>query len=286
MTRPKPTADELYDRPGFDTRFLAGTITPHLTASTQVASDLLVVRDGATVLPYEHFSLAMSVSRNMARWVAWNIHGSPADDKETIERLGFRQDPRVARTDQIPDAFYREPLNRGHIARRADLLWGDAAAAKRANDDSFYLTNITPQMDDFNQSAKKGLWGLLENDLLSRAHDNRISVLGGPIFHDDDAVLRGVKIPREFWKLFVYVLDGHARVKGWVLTQKLSHLEGGEIDLKEWDPYVVSLTELSSRTGLQLAGYAGAVEAPLQTGHHENGFVNRPPLTRLQDIAW
>lgn len=43
------------------------------------------------------------------------------------------------------------------------MLWGPLAEAKKANRDSFFYTNITPQMDDFNQSSKGGIWGRLED---------------------------------------------------------------------------------------------------------------------------
>jgi hypothetical protein len=51
----------------------------------------------------------------------------------------------------------RNGLDRGHLARRADLVWGSLPVARKANIDSFYFTNITPQVDDFNQSVRNGV---------------------------------------------------------------------------------------------------------------------------------
>ena len=116
-------------------------------------------------LPYTHFSLALSKSRRFARWVAWNIDGSSI---KLLSRnnLDFTKDPRLPAEAQAGNELYADNrLDRGHIARRADLLWGKTAEALQANRDSFYYSNITPQMDDFNQSSQQGVWGRLENAL-------------------------------------------------------------------------------------------------------------------------
>ncbi|MGN5392425.1 DNA/RNA non-specific endonuclease [Streptomyces sp. JL7001] len=57
-----------------------------------------------------------------------------------------RQGPRLPDEAQIGNELYEDnPLDRGHLARRADLLWGAPLEAKKANKDSFHYTNITPQ---------------------------------------------------------------------------------------------------------------------------------------------
>ncbi len=60
-------------------------------------------------------------------------------------------------------------LDRGHIARRADLCWGGIAEAQQANADSFYYTNIAPQHQAYNQSSRQGLWGELEDHVFAQA---------------------------------------------------------------------------------------------------------------------
>lgn len=80
--------------------------------------------------------------------------------------LEFAEDPRLPAETQVGNELYaRNSLDRGHLARRSDLIWGDVAEAQQANRDSFYYGNIAPQMDDFNQSSQKGIWGRLENVL-------------------------------------------------------------------------------------------------------------------------
>ena len=100
-------------------------------------------------------------------------------------------------------------------------MWGELDEARRANADSFFFTNITPQLDDFNQSSRHGLWGELEDAIFAdvEVDDLRLSVFGGPIFKDGDLLYRGVLVPRSFWKVIAYVERGTLKAKAFVLTQ-------------------------------------------------------------------
>ncbi|SMG44714.1 endonuclease G [Rhodococcus rhodochrous J3] len=48
-------------------------------------------------------------------------------------------------------------------------------------------------MDDFNQSARDGVWGKLEDAVFAdvEVDDLKVSAFGGPVFADDDRDFRG-----------------------------------------------------------------------------------------------
>ena len=95
----------------------------------------------------------MSASRRFCRWVAWNVDGNGLSSSRAAGSSSS-VDPAYDAEHQVDDDLYaNNRLDRGHIARRADLLWGTREEAQRANMDSFLFTNIAPQLDDFNQSA-------------------------------------------------------------------------------------------------------------------------------------
>jgi endonuclease G len=285
---PLASGSGLRTRKGFDTEFL-GLPTPLPVLAPSIADDAVLV-DGSPILQYEHFSIAMSASRTMARWVAWNVDGGELVEEGRFSgaRRRFKQDRRLEPEQQILSGLYRgNLLDRGHIARRADLLWGTRAEAARANSDSFYFPNITPQMFDFNQSTRGGLWGLLENALLRQAEltRHRISLFGGPVLATDDRPYRSILVPDEWWKLFVYVLDDKPRAKAFRLTQSLEELERaaeGEIVLPEWVTYEISLDDLSALTSLQFASVIhGLGDASLDRA------PDRPrPVRALTAVAW
>jgi endonuclease G len=240
---------------GFDEAFLGVEVAlPEMTET--VRKDAVVVGH-STVIRHTHFSLTTSKSRRMARFVAWNIDGARLR-KYGRTGLQFLFDPRVPEKWQFGDDLYSDnKLDRGHIARRADLVWGAAAEAKRANADSFFFTNITPQHQAFNQSMRHGLWGMLEDALFEDIDvDNlRVSMMGGPIFKDADRAYRGARVPSDFWKVLAYVdaADSQLKAKAYVLTQDnlLDNIEAFELD--PFRLYQVSISELEQRTGLRFS---------------------------------
>jgi endonuclease G len=274
---------DLASRTGFDREFL-GVVTPLPSPTVAISADVVEV-DGLPFLNYEHFSLAMSASRRMARWVAWNIDGAALVDDGTLsrDRDGFRRDPRLRPEQQILDDLYRDNLlDRGHIARRADLLWGPLDEASRANADSFFFTNVTPQMEAFNQAGRGGLWGRLEDALIGQVAltRDRISIFGGPILSLDDRPYKSILVPDEFWKAFIYRLDGQPRAKAFLLTQSLDGLER-DIELPTWAPYEITMVELSQRTALDFPSVRAwdAVPAEALRGV-------RAPVRDLDSIVW
>ncbi|WNV82700.1 DNA/RNA non-specific endonuclease [Umezawaea sp. Da 62-37] len=267
---------------GYDADFLGVRVdVPALTAATR---DDAVLLGGSERIDYTHFSLAMSGSRRFALWVAWNIDGGSLR-KLDRDGIPFVKDPRLPADTQIGDELYKgNRLDRGHIARRADLIWGTAAVADKANTDSFYFTNITPQMDDFNQSAKAGLWGGLEDALFAdvEVDDLRVSVSGGPVFAADDRVFRSVALPREFWKVITFTVDGELRTRAFLLTQNLDQLEA--LDLDEFRVFQVAVAELEERTGLRFP--AVLHEADTAVPEVLGAGAGREPLAGTEDIDW
>ncbi|NMD57354.1 MULTISPECIES: DNA/RNA non-specific endonuclease [Tsukamurella] len=265
---------------GYDPDFL-GAAVPVPGVDASVADDAVEV-DGSPIIDYTHFSLTQSRSRRLTRWVAWNIDGTTL---KNIERSGskFVLDPRLPADTQVGNELYSgNRIDRGHVARRADLTWGSTAEAEQANTDSFYYTNISPQVEDFNQSARQGIWGLIENAVLTdaEAENLKVSVFGGPVFGDDDRTYRGVALPREFFKVVAFVSDGKLVARGFLLTQNLDRLEA--LDLDEFRAYQVSLATIEERTKLRFADdlHGGdTYNAPESLAEHQ-------PLASVGDIAW
>lgn len=233
-----------------------------------------------------HFSLAQSKSRRFAFYVAWNIDGGNLK-KLSRSSEKFVLDPLVPAQFQVDDKLYsNNRLDRGHIARRADLLWGTEAEAKKANSDSFFFTNITPQMDNFNQSGLGGIWGKIEDAVFEETDvDNlKVSVFGGPIFRSDDRVFRGVKLPREFFKVLAYVENGKLEARAFLLTQSFVGLE--VLDLDQFRVFQVSLSEVESRCGFKFPANLKAGDTFAERVERMAESVERPALESLADIKW
>lgn len=213
--------------PGYDPVFLGSDITlPTLSFDGQ--KDAYHASD-SPYLHYMHFSLALSMSRRLAYWVAWNIDGSRLNQKVGRTGKSFRLDKRVGRKYQVGNRFYtNNMLDRGHLARHEDVVWGEDEEAEQASSDSFLFTNIAPQAQDFNQSKQGGLWGLLENAALEVAVNQRMSCFAGPIFQANDRVYGTdkdqIRLPNKFFKILVYKKGDQLTTKAFVLSQNLDNL--------------------------------------------------------------
>ncbi|TPW75530.1 DNA/RNA non-specific endonuclease [Schumannella soli] len=171
-----------------------------------------------TQLDSTHFSIGFDVHRLLAAFTAVNIDGAQLVDLGRGD--DWHLDARIPADQQTgPEVYARNDLDRGHLVRRRDPVWGDAATAQRANVDTFAYTNAAPQSSAFNQ--KPELWLGLEDYVLgaTEASDAKVSVFTGPVFASDDPLYRGTHIPQRFWKIASWVIGGELQATGYVLDQ-------------------------------------------------------------------
>ena len=156
-------------------------------------------------LPSTHFTVLLDPRRRLAAATAVVVDGTCLRD---LRRSGdWRLDPRVPAEQQAGEELYaRNDLDRGHLVRRRDPVWGSPEEAARAEADTFTYPNAAPQAAMFNQSRE--LWLGLEDHVLSYAEvlDLRLVVVTGPVLATDDPVYRGVQVPRLFWKVVAWAV--------------------------------------------------------------------------------
>jgi endonuclease G len=232
---------------GYEDDFL-GVRVPLPTLSPALLADTAPLLDGrGHVLKYVHFSVVLSKARRLAYYTAVNIDGRRIK-KIPRDRDVWYFDPRVAREHQSGIELYeRNDLDRGHLVRRADPVWGRPAAT--ANEDTFHFTNCAPQHKHLNQQT----WLGLEDYILNNAdnHDLKVSVFTGPVFRADDMIYRGVyQLPAEFWKVVVMRKpDGQLSATAYLQTQK-NLIEDLEFAYGAYKTYQVPVSRIESITGL------------------------------------
>ena len=152
--RPRSSADG-----GYDPNFITGFPIPLPLARGIAADDMRKLLDGSGVeLKYEHFSVILSALRRMPMMTACNVDGSQSLSLPRLTRWSY--DGRLDRSHQWGNELYQgrdNPLDRGHMVRREDPVWGTPAIAAQANADTFHYTNSCPQMGVVNQQVWLGL---------------------------------------------------------------------------------------------------------------------------------
>jgi endonuclease G, mitochondrial len=283
------------NRPGFDANFL-GFDAPLPTLMPGVRDLVLPAGDGIE-LKYYHYSVIMNAQRKLAFVSAVNFDAGAPFQLARVGKDRWFFDPRVDQNEQLGNELYADnPLDRGHLTRRADAAWGDTEkAAQLANDDTFHWTNCSPQHEIFNQSTKANqrgllLWGTLENHVSEQAHGGKLSIFNGPIFRSNDRVHRGVPIPREFYKVIVFAKEpGKPGAVAFVLSQQslIKNLPAEEFEVGPYQPFQVKISDLQSRIKLDF-GTLSSLDPLAAVGREmfmEGATADVVPLEGLKDIV-
>ena len=254
---------------GYSSTFLSSEIPfPELEDTTTAPGAART----ALRLDYVHFSVLFQRSRRLAAATAVNIDGAALVDLGRGDDWHF--DVRLPEEDQTgPTVYAGNDLDRGHLVRRRDPVWGSGPLAAQANFDTFSFTNAAPQAGSFNQS--KLLWLGLEDYVLDYAatSDSRISVFTGPVLAPDDPPYRGTGIPRLFWKIAAWIQAPGLRdtagpvlaATGYVLDQapaledldleekrRRAELAGDPPPLGPFRTFQVPIPDIAALTGLRL----------------------------------
>ncbi len=107
----------------------------------------------------------------------------------------FKADPDLPRAIS-PSIYTKSGFDRGHLAPAADFSWSEQAMAE-----SFYMSNISPQVPAFN----RGIWKKLEDQVRKWAEEKQdLIVVVGPLLNDSLQKLKEiVSIPDIYFKVIL-----------------------------------------------------------------------------------
>lgn len=149
--------------------------------------------DGVRV-EYAYYCLGFNKEHKQANWVYYEL------SKENLARKAgrkndFRVDPKMSRWCATPADYKGGKYDRGHLCPAADMSFN-----AKAMSETFYMTNMSPQVPLFN----RGIWKELEEHVRDRAKKERLYVVTGPVFKDNKGQIGAgkVTIPGYYYKLF------------------------------------------------------------------------------------
>jgi len=237
------------NRNGYDADFLEKKV-PLPSIPDNLKDDVVKLKNSnSEELKYTNFSVVLSKSRGLAFYTAVNIDGSELQQLERKNDVWY-YDPRIERNFQYgPELYSNNDLDRGHLVRRLDPVWG--SNFKDANEDTFHFSNCSPQHKNLNQKT----WLDLEDYILRNAdvHDLKVNVFTGPVFNQNDLIYRGkYLIPSEFWKVVTIVKndDDHSISSTAYLQTQKQLIEDLKFVFGEYKTYQVSISKIESLTGL------------------------------------
>lgn len=190
---------------------------------------------GSQVIEYSQFSISYNPNHKQADWVAYEL--TAEEVKATQERCDcFKIDKNIS-SDAVSSGDYNSSgFDKGHLCPAADCN-----ISKQANEESFLMTNMSPQLPLFN----RGIWSDLEEWVREAALNySTIYVTTGPVFVNNLGTLseKKITIPGHYYKTLLR-FEGE-KIK--TIAFLIPHV-GAVGKLKD---YVVSVNTLETITGI------------------------------------
>jgi endonuclease G len=151
-----------------------------------------------TLLQRKAYFTSYSFKHGQSSWVLYNLKKEHLFG-DVSRKNNFKADPDIY--DAISPKLYSiSGYDKGHLAPAADFSWSE-----QAMEESFYMSNISPQKPGFN----RGIWKKLEDKVRKWAEERHsLIVLVGPVLSDTLTKLKNkVSIPEIFYKI---ILDKEA----------------------------------------------------------------------------
>lgn len=143
------------------------------------------------------FILSYNEEFEQADWVAYILTRDMLSNSTFQRSNNFKTDTSISSLSANINDYRGSGFDRGHLAPAADMSWSEAAM-----NESFLLSNISPQPPGFN----RGVWKRLEEKVREWAVKNdSIYIISGPVLTNIDSLIgdNRVGIPKQFFKVIV-----------------------------------------------------------------------------------
>lgn len=259
QTEERPN-DNVNANTGYDNVSVTGYEIPHLN-DQNVYADHYVTMDGVQILNY---ALEWDNTKRHANWVAFTFDTTTSADN--VKRTdAWSVDPKLPAEMQVQESDHKnDGFDKGHLCASEDRVY-----LKEANEQTFYYSNMSPQLNDFNG----GFWGKLEarvqtwgrstttgtydkvyvtkggtlNKLLKNFKGTTVNG-GTPTTDANGFTIHGLACPEYYFMAILSQKDDVFHAIAFLVPHKEGMTENPSSDeLKE---YVVSVDKLEEETGI------------------------------------
>jgi endonuclease G len=188
-----------------------------------------------TIIHHTAYSFSYNEKHEQANWVAYLL--TKEETQKAFERSNkFLPDPEV-KTQTANDADYKSSgYDRGHLAPAADMSWSEITMQE-----SFYYSNMSPQVPSFN----RGIWKKCEELVRSWANENdSIYIVTGPVLKEGLPTIgeNKVSVPNYYYKVILDYCKPSIKGIGFIFPNTASS--------EDLEKYTVSIDSVEVYTGI------------------------------------
>jgi endonuclease G len=187
------------------------------------------------IVEHEFYTLSYSEKHEQAEWVAYELKKNQLS-RSNLDRPYFIDDPEVGSGSASWKNYKRSGYDKGHLCPAADRRF-----SRKAFDETFYTSNISPQLNDFNA----GIWNNLEQKTRYWAakYDGVYVVTGGVLTNNLETIgNEAVSVPKYFYKILLDNSRGEYKVIAFLLPHEPSG--------KPLNSFVVPIDKIEKMTGI------------------------------------
>ncbi|MEQ8241675.1 MAG: DNA/RNA non-specific endonuclease [Cyclobacteriaceae bacterium] len=182
---------------------------------------------------HSYYTLSYVEQHEQAEWVYYILSEDLAGGTESRTN-NFRSDPLVKSISASIKDYQASGYDRGHLAPAGDMTINATAMSE-----SFFMSNMSPQLPNLNRGKWKNLEALFRGWTIDNGD---LFVVTGPIFEDNQGKIgeNAVTIPGYYYKIAYSIRDN--KMIGFVMPNK-------KLD-RSLETYVVSVDYIESKTGI------------------------------------
>ena len=169
---------------------------------------------GDIIIEHSGYVLSFNESHRQANWVAYELTKEEA--LGTFPRKNnFRVDPEIPEKTALPSDYRGTDFDRGHLAPAGDMAW-----SKEAMEESFYMSNISPQYYSFNRGAWKKLESLVRGWAIE--YESLYITTAGVLEEELPQIgaENSVSVPNKFYKVVLDYRGPDFKAIGFIMPNK------------------------------------------------------------------
>ncbi len=243
---------------GYDKVSVTNYEMPHLNASNYYV-DHYVTFNGSQVLNY---ALEWNAEKKHSAWVAFSFDA--VTSKIAIDRTdSWAVDPGLPTSMQTTEEDHKnDGFDKGHLCASYDRVY-----SKDANAQTFYYSNMSPQIASFNQGFWASFEGLVQNWARSNSYDKLYLTKGGTIdqllinyvdssksqcTNDKGFTVHGLACPKYYFMAILSEKAGVYHAIGFWVEHRddYGYSNGKYASSDVMKTYAVSIDKLEQLTGL------------------------------------
>ena len=185
------------------------------------------------IVKHNYFVLSYAEDFEQAEWVAYELLESQLKNTN-FKRPFFVQDPEVKTASADWRNYKKSGYEKGHLCPA-----GDRKFSKMAFEETFFTSNISPQLHDFNG----GVWNRLEQKVRYWAQKyHKVQVISGGVLDRNLKTIGSehVAVPAYFYKIVGAEINGKYKLIAFLVPHEKSE--------KPLYEFVVSVDEIEKRT--------------------------------------